>query len=383
MQSDVRVKDFHCNNCGAALNIPKNSKGKVTCPSCKTECVIEGLVKNAEIQAKENINSGIPLAADKLLLNQCVVNVLTDSACMPLDVLEKAVVISEEHICVPAYLYYCNAMASFTYEAGNLREHKTAIDLGDKTRIEKEQYTEWTQMSSTASTTATLVASGNREYSGIIQRLYMHLDPGKLVDVEELDYPFDVNTVSYNLPQSAAFNEYIKPYVDSLLEEKAMESLQGKTYRNITMGGSNVQKDEVIRIFLGVYHIVYEYNGQRYSVYVTGDGQNYIYDDAPVDNQRQEMLNEKQTAMSSIKNNHKWFVWGMIICTVLALFTSGITLIGTVICAVLYFKFKGDYKKQQATCQQDMDAFYAEAEQAKQNFLQQHRPLQGIYSVNN
>ena len=75
MQSDIRVKDFHCNNCGAALNIPKNSKGKVVCPSCKTECIIEGLVKNAEIQAKENINSGIPLAADKLLLNQCVVNV--------------------------------------------------------------------------------------------------------------------------------------------------------------------------------------------------------------------------------------------------------------------------------------------------------------------
>ena len=48
------VQDFKCNGCGAPLPIPKNSKGHVKCPSCKTECVIEGLVKNAEIAAKEN-----------------------------------------------------------------------------------------------------------------------------------------------------------------------------------------------------------------------------------------------------------------------------------------------------------------------------------------
>ena len=51
--STMQVRDFHCNNCGAPLSIPKNSKGKVVCPSCKTECIIEGLVKNSEIQAKE------------------------------------------------------------------------------------------------------------------------------------------------------------------------------------------------------------------------------------------------------------------------------------------------------------------------------------------
>ena len=32
---------------------------------------------------------------------------------------------------------HLNAMGNYTYDAGNIREHKTAIDLGDKVRVEK------------------------------------------------------------------------------------------------------------------------------------------------------------------------------------------------------------------------------------------------------
>lgn len=381
--STMQVRDFHCNNCGASLSIPKNSKGIVVCPSCKTECVIEGLVKNSEIQAKENINSGISINADSRILHQRIINAMTASECMPLDVLEKAIVKKEEHICVPAYLYYCNGMASFTYEAGNRREHKTAIDLGDKTRIEKEEYTEWTQMSSSVSATATVIASGNKEYSSVIQKLYMHMDPNRLIDVEDLEYPYDVKTASYNLPQSAAFNEYVKPYMDGILEEQAVNSLNGKTYRNISMGGSNVQKDEIIRIFLGVYHITYEYNGKEYSAFISGDGQNVVYEDVSVDLNRQRLFEEKQTALASVKNKHKYFKWGMIICTVVAIFTMGISLIGTVICAVFYFKFKKEYNNTQSTCQQEIDAIKDESKRVKEAFIQKGQLLNGIYATNN
>lgn len=380
IMSTMQVRDFHCNNCGAPLEIPKNSKGKVICPSCKTECIIEGLVKNAEIQAKENINSGIPLFADKAQLNQSLVQLFTNSSDRPLDLLEKAVVLKEEHFCVPAYLYYCNGMASFTYEAGNQREHKTAIDLGDKTRVEKEQYTEWTQMSSSASTTATLIASGNREYGSIIKGLYMTLDPNLLVDVEELDYPYDVQTLAYNLPQSAAFNEYVKPYMDDLLEQKAIDSLNGKTYRNITMGGSNVQKDEIIRVFLGLYHIVYQYNGKNYSVYLTGDGRNYMYDDVPIDSERQRALQEKQTSMENLPKERKWLLIVAIVCAVAALFTNGISLIGTVVCIVFYVKSKKDRESKRSAIQSEIDAFVGQVDSAKQIFLQKGQPLNGIYS---
>lgn len=383
MSSDSQVRDFRCNNCGAPLEIPKNSKGKVVCPSCKTECIIEGIVKNSEIQAKENINSGIPLQASASILNQRVVDALTHSPYMPLDVLEKAVVVKEEHICVPAYLYYCNAMASFTYEAGNRREHKTAFERDGRTRVEREEYTEWTQMSSTASATATLIASGNREYSEIVQNLYMNLNTNKLIDVEDLEYPFDVETLSYNLPQSAAFNEYVMPYMEQLLEHEAVDSLQGKKYRNLSMGGSNVQKDEIIRIFLGIYHIVYEYNGKQYSLYATGDGQNFIYDGFPVDEQRRQFLEEKQASMNNVKNRHDGFKIGAIICGILSLFTYGITLIGTIVCVIFYVKFKKEYDSASFKAQQEINEFAEQVNQVKQAFLQKGQPLQGIYWDNN
>lgn len=46
---------------------------------------------------------------------------------MPLDLLERVEIVKEEHLCVPAYLFYCNAMGNYTYDAGNIREHKTAM----------------------------------------------------------------------------------------------------------------------------------------------------------------------------------------------------------------------------------------------------------------
>lgn len=379
MSSDFQVRDFRCNNCGAPLEIPKNSNGKVVCPSCKTECIIEGIVKNTEIQAKENINSGVPLQASKSMLNQRVVDALTHSPYVPLDVLEKAVIVKEEHICVPAYLYYCNAMASFTYEAGNRREHKTAIERDGRTRVEREQYTEWTQMSSTASATATLIASGNREYGEIVQNLYMNLDTNKLIDVEDLEYPFDVETLSYNLPQSAAFNEYVMPHMEQLLEHEAVDSLQGKVYRNLSMGGSNVQKDEVIRIFLGIYHIVYEYNGTQYSLYVTGDGKNFIYDGFPVDEQRKQLFEQTQASMYNVKNRHNGFKTAAIICGILSLFTYGISLIGTIVCVIFYVKFKKEYDNATTKGQQELNAFMDQVNQVKQSFMQKGQPLQGIY----
>ena len=60
-------------------------------------------------------------------------------------------------------------MGNYTYDAGNIREHKTAIDLGDKVRVEKERYVEWTQMSGSVSSSETLVASGNKQFADVVK----------------------------------------------------------------------------------------------------------------------------------------------------------------------------------------------------------------------
>ena len=33
---------------------------------------------------------------------------------MPLDLLERVEIVKEEHVCVPAYLFYCDAMGNYT-----------------------------------------------------------------------------------------------------------------------------------------------------------------------------------------------------------------------------------------------------------------------------
>jgi len=140
----VTAKSFCCNNCGSPLKIPKNSRGIVNCPFCKTDCILEGLVKNAEIAAKENIESGIPLCASPSTLHRKLVSLLSESPYMPPDVFEKVEVVREERYCVPAYCFHCNGTESFTYDVSNIRQHKIVVDLGDnRTKVETENYEEW------------------------------------------------------------------------------------------------------------------------------------------------------------------------------------------------------------------------------------------------
>lgn len=56
----------------------------------------------------------MPLAADVGALHERFVKVLTNSPCMPLDLLERVEIVKEEHLCEPAYLFYCDAMGNYT-----------------------------------------------------------------------------------------------------------------------------------------------------------------------------------------------------------------------------------------------------------------------------
>ena len=389
------VKDFKCSNCGASLPIPQNSKGHVKCPSCKTECVIEGLVKNAEMADKENINSGFPLRASPATLHRNLVSFLSESPNMPIDVFEQVEVIREEHHCVPAYLFYCNGTATFTYQAINIRQHKTTEDLGDKSVTTWENYEESTLMNSSANASANLFASGNKTFSQQIQKLYMFLDTSKLIDFDELDFPYDVVTYDYNFPQAASFNEYIKPYMDMLIEKEAKRSLAGKKTSQLSMGGSRIDKDEIVRVFLGLYRIVFKYGDKEYSVWSTGDGEKAFHEGMPEDENREKELAQKQQAKESIpKAKTEGLMFGMIMslaCGILAfLFKKdfgeipvygfmGLCAIAIVIIIMRLDKKDKVYGEQQRLAEDEINAFKAQAPDVVQQFKTQKKALRGIY----
>ncbi|MCD7929385.1 MAG: hypothetical protein LUF86_04410 [Clostridiales bacterium] len=386
METKMQVRDFHCKNCGTPLEIPRGSNGKVVCPSCKTECIIEGLVKNAEIQQKENINSGVPLSAEVTTLHNSVVNALTSSPSMPLDVLEQCEIVKEEHLCIPAYSFYCSGQANYTYEAGNIRQHKTAIDKGNYTKVEKENYLEWTQMTGNASCDRNMVASGNREFADIIPRLFGNFSEGSLEDFEYLEYPADVETYPFNLPQMSSFNEYCKPIIEKELKDKAAQALEGKTYRGLNVSNTSVHKDEMTRIFLGIYRITFVYKGTEYVMYISGDGKWYLCDKVPVDTERQKFLEEKERARDSIsppKIGTKLIVIAYIVGLIGCLFSpfAGIIIFAIAIVLTVFRVRQGSaYKVGREKIQQEINEFNAQAEQAKQRFITEDRPLKGIYS---
>jgi len=315
--NSMMVRDFRCNGCGEPLKIPKNSKGHVKCPSCKTECVIQGLVKNAEIAAKENINSGLPFSLPPATLHRLVVKALCENNASPLDVFEKTEIIREERHCVPAYMFTCNATSSYEYEKGVNRTETYTVDRGDRVETRERTHTDWHPAGSNVSITETLFSPGEKKLASEIMK--MCRGAGKdiqkdLIDIEELEFPHDVETYDYNYPQAISFSEHVQPVIEELLREKAKNSLTGNV-RNFRMGGANIQK-EIVRVYLSMYRVVFMYEGKEYDIYTIGNGSWFLWN-RPNDEQRQKTIEEKQRNAAAVPaNNLVKVIIGLVGCVI-------------------------------------------------------------------
>lgn len=368
--------ELTCSKCGATMEVTDKATGKVTCPYCHNESVIDGLVKNSQILEKENINSGVSMTLTKPDISNAIFKSFDNSIVFPLDIFDKGAVYSEEHLTIPSYLFYCNGMASFNYEAGVQKERLAGgqVKSNGKVKMQTETYTEWTPMSGATNASAAVFAPGSRELSNITCDLYYGYDANKLVDVEELSFPADVKPYTYNIPAPAAFNEYAKPVMERKLRANAETSLANKQYRNLSLGGCQVQKDDTSRVTLGVYKLGYQYGGANYTLYVTGDGSNSLWETIPVDAERKAKHDELTARQNKLASKRTGFLVTAIICLVLAWPTSGISLIGTALFGYFWFKRKSDRKK----LQEEFDAFVAQANNAKNDFVRKGTLISGL-----
>ena len=389
---NATVKNFRCNVCSAPIQIPVNSKGYVKCPYCDTDCVLDGLVKNSEITAKENINSGLPLSASSATLHKKLVTVLSATPLLPLDFFEKSEVVREERYCVPAYCFCCSGSTSFTYEVGNERVQT----YYDHPKDVAATHIEWTPGSSIASVSPILFAPGNKKTAEQIKALYTHLDPNKLVDIETLEFPPDVVTYNYDLPQSVAFTEYVVPLVDKMLEQKAKKSIAKLNYRHFTTGGSSVQK-EVTRILLGLYHIVLKYGEQEYAIWVTGDGEKIINEGMPKDTRLMEDVNAKKQAMTQEvltipvpdTTFYKFGLWGSLIGGIILVFIFWPLSLFCFVGAFVFWMLTNEKMKPyntkcaaiRANFQREINDLEARGRNVMQQFNAQKKGMHGIYET--
>ena len=92
-----QVKAYVCSNCGAALNLNKAAGNRVECSYCGTVNQLENMVKNNEILAKDNINSGVNLYASMSLRHKKVLDIIASEQASPLDVYQRATIVKEHN----------------------------------------------------------------------------------------------------------------------------------------------------------------------------------------------------------------------------------------------------------------------------------------------
>jgi len=308
------AKTFMCGGCGNPLQIPKNSRGHVKCPDCGNDCVLEGLIQNAEIAQKENINCGIPLSASPQILHSTLVWYLSKThSYMPLDLFDKVEVVREEHYCIPGYIFECEADEQYSCQIGI--EKQQAYGVGDTEKI--RYHTEWNPYNSRVSLTESVFVSGNKEFTEQVNALVRNQSKkrhSELMDIEELEIPaFDVKTYSFNLPETAAFNEHVKPYIEELLKEKAQKSLGSQTYRNLSMDGSKISKT-MKRAFFNMYRLVYKFDDTEYYLWCSSDGNYYLPCEMPADEGRLNKHQELQAILAAVPTNEAPF---LIVATVI------------------------------------------------------------------
>ena len=383
--SEMNMRSYHCKNCGAALQVGAHpTSNVVVCPACHTQNMIENIVKNAEIAAKQNINSGIPLTAGPDQLHSVLIQALAASPNLPLDVFDEVEVISETHVCVPAYCFEVMGNMSYTVEVGAEREHEHTRVTNDSIKVTTETKIEYSTINGQSFDSKTMFVAGSKEMSDVVTALYRDYDTGALVDIEDLVFPEDVYTCSPDLPQTTAFNQHIRPAMERLLQQKALQSLSNSIYRNFTPGGTNVQKGETLRVFVGVYQITYRYKGQEYYLYVTGDGRAYYYDSLPNDATRVTKAQAMQDELKAVKDK-SWIapVAGIALGILLLVVRAGF-LPAVIVCALVWIVgkiFLGKQPKaEREAIKARIDAFNREPEEAKQRFLSSGRRLRGIYS---
>lgn len=365
MKYDVNIKSLSCPNCGAQLSVTKNTTDVVFCGACGTKCVITGLNVNEEILKKNNINSGIPLTASPDQIHSSVFEFVTTSKNYPICVLEDLEIVALRTVSIPAYLFTVSAFATYTYEAGNQRQQDNVVtNRNGQVVTQHKTYTEWTQMSSIANYSQTVIVCGNNIYMSVINGFYGTLNPASLVDIEYLDYPAGTVTESFNVPYASAFNQYVRPVVERGIQVSAQQTLQGKMYRNFSLGQANIQKEYEARISLGIFVVDCVCKNQKFSIYLNSNATNYIATvKPPEDEARFSYLNNLKASKKAIKSTF-----------VSDIFHGG------------FSKAKENsaaHKEEKNQMQQKIDSVREEPERAKAEFIRRGCRFKGIYSRGN
>lgn len=317
------VRTFLCSECGAKIENVKDFKG--ICKQCGAEYFIDGLKSCLEIIRSENIESGINFKPCADIIHDQIVDFLTSNEAAPLDILSSTYISSKENLCLPAYYYHYNGTSDYLCDVGNENIKHLNGKNGD---IQSINETSWSTISGNIRAEVQRIASGNKNYDFITDEFYKPYQDGELpysenylVDIESFEIPSNAEIIPFSRPSSELLDRYVRKDMEEALKRSVLRQVGGRESRNISLGNSNIERDEKIdRVLIAMYHVNFTYKDTTYSMYVSGDGSKIKFEnEAPVDPVRQMEKKSLAEEYSSVKGTSTLFLSAAIICGVIAL----------------------------------------------------------------
>lgn len=296
-------KVIKCNTCGYPLNVTSITQKMIKCPKCGVVNVIETHQQSANDKGK--IIGGIPFTANEAEFHKTIISwIFKNHALMPHDIFQGLRITGIERLCVPCYLFECNATIRYSYEIGNMREH---IRQSGNSLV-TEQYPEFTHQNDVFDYCDCVMVPGNSEYRDILYSFYNNINISDLVDLEHLNNPSNVKELAFNVQVLNALKD-VKSIIAYYAQAQIVDLLKNYIYKDLQIR-DNFRIDyglEPKQIFLPLVHIKYVYKEQTGDIWFSGDAKKNSCNNFPVSyvytNSRKELLERKP----------KPFVWGIAI----------------------------------------------------------------------
>lgn len=326
------ITNFNCPNCGAPLKNIRNAVGN--CEYCNSPYMIEGIQQYQSAVSSEKITSGVSFTAESAAVRNHILNFLTSNPAAPLDILSAVEVKEVLPIVIPSYYYHYNGTSDFMCDIGNKNTKYVSAKEGGAQAVTE---TTWSTITGNTRTDAQGIVSGNSEYDAIINAMYSPYASGSLTDVENLQIPFDAETLKFTRPSSAVLSDFITPLMHEELKKSAITQIGDRLYRNLTLGNPNISSDrEIEKVLVGAYKILMSYQNHDYLMYVSADGmKTCVLTDAPIDAARWQYITDLTAKLAEVTNKKSWITKGLIAAGVVgAIFLLAKNILLIILCAL-------------------------------------------------
>ncbi len=280
------IKSMTCPSCGAPLTNLKSATG--VCDSCHTPYVIEEMQNCQNVIQKECIKSGIGFDFYPENAERSCLNLFPNGIC-PDDIFEEAEITAVNYYYVPAYYYHYNASASFMVDITRTTSSTGVGFSGGHVAISGGSASTKVATSGTATADIQGITSGRNNYIAVISKLYND-KYNYLTDAESLEINPDIQTLSFDSPESSIIDSTVRPAADSAIHDSALAQLKGRATSNLTLGNINLSKNNVDKILVGVCDVTMHYRGDCFHVYSDSTGAKVCGGGLPVDSQKKEKV---------------------------------------------------------------------------------------------